>query len=1060
MRKKQKVFWRRCCSGALAAVLSAELFLTGTPVSAAATEESLPELTLWYDEPAVADFYEVYAKKYKWLKGKGDGFLEFGRNDPPNYEDGRSHGSDSSYSETGRVTQAVYDHVSWAKHALPVGNGHMGAMTFGHLDVERIQMNEDTLWTGGPNHIHAASDGNADAYGNVNVTDPAALMQKLVDNAFTEYYKSMESGIMPDDSKVSPYKNGLTPKSKEQEGSYQSFCDVFLDFGTDPAQVTNYRRGLDLNTATSFVTYEQGDTTFRRELFASYPDDVMVYRVTGSKPGSVSFTLKPEIPHVEPLTGSYFSTHEDGAEYYGKEGTVTAAGNQILLSGTLNHNGMQFAGSFQVLTTGGTVTANNKETLPAAEPYSNGSLTISNADEAIVLVSLDTDYMADFDQNYVSGETMEDLKGRVSRITEAAAEKGWTALREAHLADYQELFHRVTLSLGGTTPSIPTDELLDAYKADYKKGTAEGYDHYLETLYFQYGRYLLIESSREGSLPANLQGVWNDMDAAPWSSDYHTNINVQMNYWPAGVTNLAETLRPLVDFANDLRKPGRLSLAKLYGIGWKGADATVDLETEDGFLFFCNTTPLGFTGNIPSNASFTATATAFLAQNLYDYHAFTQDVDYLREHVYPYLREASLTYLQTLQAGRSEADADKLYVVPSWSSEQTGSPWTVGTYFDQQLVWQLFHDTIQAMSDLGITPAALTDDLPADAYLTDDGVLMAKLSDALNRLDPVALGTDGQIKEWQQESAYNQTKKGTKIGDGAHRHISQLVALYPGNYVTKDKTELVDGAKIVLENRTDNSTGWGLAHRLNLWARTGDGDHSYRLVNALLATATYDNLFDTHAPFQIDGNLGGTAGIAEMLLQSQSDVVELLPALPKAWKDGSYTGLVARGNFQVDCTWEDGTATETQILSRAGGDLTLTGIDLKSATDQNGKPVSWETVEEGVYRFSTSAGQTLRLSTEAGSGDDGSGDDGSGGNGSGDDGSGDDGSGDVFQGLYGDVDQDGRVTLSDASLLLRGALGITELSDVQRQAGDYDQDGSVTLKDVTLVLKRALGILS
>lgn len=1019
------------------------------------SEDSTQDLKLWYDESAKADFYEVYAKKFKWLNGNGDGFLEFGRNDSQNYADGKNHGGDSSYTEEGRVSDAVYDHVSWAKHALPIGNGHMGAMSFGFTDTERVQMNEDTLWTGGPNSTIHSQFNNADKYGNVNVQNPEKLMNSLVDNAFNNYYETLESGFLPGDDNVSPYKNGLTPNSKEQEGNYQSFCDMYMDFNIDESKTTNYKRTLDLNTAISSVNYDYEGTSYSRDMFASYPDDVIVYKVSSDKDSQVNFTLHPEIPHMEAWTGSYFSTANDGCKNYSKTGTVYAEGDTITLTGKLDHNGMQFAGSFKVVTNGGSIEANNETNNAKANPLNNGSITVSGANEAYIIVSLTTDYTADFDNNYVSGETMEQLCEKVSSKTNKAAEKGYDALLNSHLEDYKALFDRVSINIGSGNADIPTDELLEQYKSAYNSGNSNKYDHYLETLYYQYGRYMLIASSRPGSLPANLQGIWNDMDAPPWSSDYHTNINVQMNYWLAEETNLAELAEPLIDYANALRKPGRLSLAKLYGIGYNSDESKIDLDTEDGFIFFCNTTPLGFTGNINSNASFTATATAFLAQNIYDYYAFTQDKEYLRENIYPYLRESCITYLQTLQAGRSDADKDKLYIVPSWSSEQTSSPWTVGTYFDQQLVWQLFNDTINAMEDLGITPADNMNDEGDKTYKNDDAKLMARLQDAITRLNPVELGTDGQIKEWQQEGAYNKTKTGITIGEATHRHISQLIALYPGNYITKDNEELINGAKIVLNNRSDNSTGWGLADRLNLWARTGDGNHSYKIVNALLATATYDNLFDTHAPFQIDGNFGATAGITEMLLQSNAGKVEVLPALTDSWADGSYRGLVARGNFEVDCTWTNKTADYVKITSKSGGTLVLDGIDVQSITDGAGNDVTFTKDNNGNYTIETTKGQILNVYAK------------------------------TYTGepkppittttppvtttappesdfLAGDADCNGQVNLNDATIVLKLAVGIEvkeiTVTEQGKKNADFDNSGKINLEDATYTLKKAVGI--
>ncbi len=810
---------------------------------------------------------------------------------------------------------------NWKRWALPLGNGHMGAMVFGRTDTERIQLNEKTLWSGGTGGTddaeggeYDARDPQSDAYGNVDSYGSGA-MESYIDFLFDEYYSGSTAGNGPAQSGAMK----ILPNNRSALGDYQNFAEMYIDFDHPVEKTSDYVRELDLRTALSTVSYEYEGVEYTREMFANYPDNVLVYRVTADEGESVDLTLRPEIADLGTTSGGH-------SKKITKEGTVIADEDSktITMEGHIENNGMKFAGMFRVENEGGEVTADNSD-------ETGGMLSVEGADSVVIYVALATNYENDW-PDYRQEDADYAIKSVTERIENASGKK-YDKLYEDHLADYQELFSRVELDLGGTyNADEETDKLLSAWNSNSSSGTQ---NHYLEELYFQYGRYMLIASSRSDTLPSNLQGIWNDRAFADWQSDYHTNINLQMNYWAAYSTNLAEIGESLNGYVESLTEPGQLTANKLFG------------TTGDAWMVNCSANALGFTGNINSNASLAVTANAFILQNVFDYYEFTQDKDTLANEIYPVMTGACDFFLQLLLNGRTEADQDKLFMAPSYSSEQ--GPWTIGATYDQQLIYLLFAETLEASKELGISNA-----------------FTQELEDAMERLYPINIGESGQIKEWQQEGAYNRYEgTGTKIGSDDHRHNSMLMVLHPGNLITTETPELMEAAKTTLKLRGDGATGWSMGQKFNMWARLQDGNHAYTLFKNLMKNGTFTNLFDYHTPdiFQIDGNFGATAGIAELLVQSHAGYVSILPALPDDLAEGSVDGLTAEGNFVVDLDWADGKMTELEITSRTGNELSLkAGVVEKIIDTTSGMEVT-EVMQDsdGAVTFATEAGHTYQI---------------------------------------------------------------------------------------------------
>jgi alpha-L-fucosidase 2 len=727
--------------------------------------------------------------------------------------------------------------------ALPIGNGHMGAMVFGGTASERIQFNEDTLWRGSPHDYVRAGAG-----------DQLAEIRRLVFAG-----QAAEAGKLAKEKAIS---------DPVRQMPYQPFGDLRFQF-PGHENVTDYRRELNLDTALATTTYRIGEVKYKREVFASYPDRVIVVRLTANQPGQIHFALRMDSPHTNSQTIS--------------------AGNELRLTGQLGTDGLRFESRVRLVNEGGQVVAGAD------------SLTVSNADSVTLFLVAHTSFVNFQD---ISG----DPAGGCAADLKKLARKSFAQLHAKHLVDHQKLFRRVSLDLGHTPAAdLPTDER----QRQLKTSPLEN-DPGLAALHFQYGRYLLIASSRPGSQPANLQGVWNEELNPPWESKYTLNINAEMNYWPAELCNLSETHEPLFDLIDDLTISGaRVAKAQYGARGWVVHHNT-DL----------------WRGAAPINNvdGFWPTGGAWLCEHLWEHYLFNGDKTFLKQRAYRVLKSASLFFVDFLV---KDPSTGYLVTCPSHSPEQTppNRPlFAAGPTMDNQIVRSLFTWTIDAANLLGT-----------------DKAFAKQLTELRAQLPPNQVGSHGQLQEWQAD---------WDAPNNNHRHMSPLWGLYPGNDITPADTNSFAAAKKLLDWRGDGSTGWSYAWRMPLWARVGDGDFAFRQFSGLLQKRTLPNLFDLCGPFQIDGNFGACAGVAEMLLQSQNvevssqksavRIIELLPALPKAWPSGSVTGLCARGGFEVDIAWTNGALTSAKVRSRLSQSCIL---------KYGGQRMELKTAAGNEYRF-------------------------------------------------------------------------------------------------------------
>lgn len=703
-------------------------------------------------------------------------------------------------------------------------------------------------------------------------------------------------------------------KGPYKKGGIGNFAEIYIE-GIHHDQPLNYKRSLRLNDAISRVNYQYEGVNYTREYFANYPSNVIVVKLKADQPGKISFTLRPVLPYL----------HEYNDEGTGRTGKVSAQNDLITLTGDIQFFRLPYEAQIKVIPSGGQLKAMNDES------GNNGTIRIQQADSVVLLINAQTAYQLKSSVFTASPENKftgnEHPHRAVSQCIQKAADKGYEALCKEHIADYQSLFSRVDLRLCNETPSIPTDSLLH----DYQRGKES---LYMDELLFQYGRYLLIASSRKGSLPPHLQGAWSQYEYAPWSGGYWHNINIQMNYWAAFNTNLAEVFIPYVEYNEAFRQSAN---EKATGyIKKNNPDALSAIPEENGWTI--GTGANAFSIDSPGGHSGPGTG-GFTTKLFWDYYDFTRDEDILKKHSYP----AMLGMAKFLSKTLKPTEEGYLLADPSSSPEQYHNDTTYqtkGCAFDQGMIWESFHDVLKA----------------AD-ILKEESPFLRTIKEQIGKLDAIQIGESGQIKEYREEKKYSD------IGDPRHRHISHLCALYPGTLINAETPEWLKAATVTLNNRGDKSTGWGVAHRLNLWARVKDGDMAYQRYQLLLKKYILENLWNMHPPFQIDGNLGGTAGVAEMLIQSHEGYIDPLPALPAAWRDGSYEGLVARGNFVVSVFWKQGLMTQMNVLSRAGDECVIQYKDIANFTIKDAKGKKVKTIRESKnrIRFATQKGNTYYL---------------------------------------------------------------------------------------------------
>ncbi len=821
------------------------------------------------------------------------------------YDEPASHGINTKYeTEEGvgdlgnnSATKNALD--DWQNWSIPIGNGYFGANIFGRTETERIQLSEKTL--------------------------------------------------------ANPYGSWATSK-----GGLNNFSETYIDIGHTESEVTDYTRALDLKTAVSTVNYTYGGVKYSREYFTSYPDKALVIKLTADTAGALDFTLRPTVPFEQSYSDGESQALAPSGKAVSKTGTVDSyienGVGVVELYGKLGYYDVDFLGIYHVYTDGEMTasTTEHKWTDSDGTPMTDtdGTIVVSGATTAYIYVTLGTDYEINY-LNYNNDKptyttTLDDTRVKVegymndlaAKINTESLDASYEAIKAAHIADHGEIFNRVALDLD-CNPSdfeLTTDELVAAYRNGTNEST------YLETLIFQYGRYLLIASSRKGALPANLQGVWNKYNYTPWSGGFWHNINIQMNYWPAFSTNMAEIFEPYMDFANSYLPV--LKAAANTNINSNNPSAS-GADGGNGWTIGVGLQPFDISGQwSPGHLGFTTVM-------FYDYFAFTQDGELLPE-MFTLLAEAARYITKTVV----EDEEGHLLVHNCESPEQYhgGSLYfTNGTTYAQSLIYENNYNLLRLAEEMGVN---VNDVDSSDLSANDKAILKTVLAQT-DKYDPIKIGLSGQVKEFREETTYG------SIGAAQYVHISQLVGLYPGTVINSSTPAWQDAAFVSLRGRGDYTEGWGYAHRANAYARLGEGDYAHSMLHNLIRDSIGNNLWSHYFVYQIDGNGGFTAGVSEMLLQSHEGYIAPLAAIPEAWANGSYTGLVARGNFLVSAEWADGLAKTFNITAQSGGKASVYYPGISTANvvrASDGKKVSFTVDNSNLISFETEVGETYIVS--------------------------------------------------------------------------------------------------